>query len=257
MNLYRLIISTAVIVLKNYTWIILWVFKTNQPTPISLTPACMKWIFTHIFQQRSRVAKAKSELQKPVDPNTLQSSLQSRPSWATMSPGACRKYGRKKRSCTGSLSLSGTRDLPLQFKSVQQGIDSLHIRIFFRQNNPWHWSYQNLQLPKCTHAYWTIYGSCIRVFLFIFTCETGYLLSIYHALEVSEPSSDLSSWSSPVKITHKRSKFMYQFWFLLLHFSFLLLCTYVLGFGSTLLKGSKLLPVDLPPWMCSSHRHHW
>lgn len=49
--------------------------------------------------------------------HTLQSSLQSLPSCATMSPGACRKYGLKKRSWTASLSPSGTRGRVLQHKN--------------------------------------------------------------------------------------------------------------------------------------------
>lgn len=52
---------------------------------------------------------------------TLQSRRQRRPSWATISPGACRKCGRKKRSCRGSLSLSCTRDLPLK-QQARSGI---------------------------------------------------------------------------------------------------------------------------------------
>lgn len=51
---------------------------------------------THI---EARIKQQQQQQKRPEERiNTLQSSLQSLPSCATMSPGAWRKYGLKKRS---------------------------------------------------------------------------------------------------------------------------------------------------------------
>lgn len=52
---------------------------------------------------------------------TLQSSLHSFPSWASMSPGAWRKWGWKKRSWVCSPSASRMQDCPLKRMCKQRG----------------------------------------------------------------------------------------------------------------------------------------
>ena len=78
-----------------------WVFHSPGRKKKAKSEVRQKWFFSDCFMCQDL-------------PPTLQSNLHSLPSWASMSPGAWRKWGRKKRSWGWSLSTSCMRALTLK-----------------------------------------------------------------------------------------------------------------------------------------------